>query len=200
MVTFFSGLFLGLSLIMAIGAQNAYILKQGLKKQYVFMLSSICALSDALLISFGVLGFGSVIEKFPAIESFTRIGGIIFLAVYALRSFYAALTKNEAMGEAEETKSASRVKAALICLAFTWLNPHVYLDTVILIGSISTQYSENLLEFTIGTISASFIFFFSLGYGSRYLSPLFKKSISWKILDFIIGIIMLSICIKLIFI
>ncbi|MBK5201925.1 MAG: amino acid transporter [Spirochaetaceae bacterium] len=196
MNTFISALLLGLSLILAIGAQNAFVLKQGLKKQYVFMICLICGLSDAILITLGVSGFGVIIQKFPLVITFSKYGGFLFLTIYAIRSIYSSITKTETIDTNTDIK-ATRVKSALICLALTWLNPHVYLDTVILLGSVSTQFPEQKLQFTLGAISASFIFFFSLGYGSRFLTPLFKKPKSWKVLDFIIGIIMLSIAIKL---
>ncbi len=196
MNTFISAFLLGLSLILAIGAQNAFVLKQGLKKQYVFMISMICGLSDAILITLGVSGFGVIINKFPMVITFSKYGGFLFLTIYAIKSIYSSFKKSEAIDTNTDIK-ASRIKAALICLALTWLNPHVYLDTVILLGSVSTQFPDQKLQFSLGAISASFIFFFSLGYGSRFFTPLFKNPKSWKVLDFIIGIIMLSIAIKL---
>jgi len=196
MDTFISAFLLGLSLILAIGAQNAFVLKQGLKKQYVFMISLICGLSDAILITLGVSGFGVIIQKFPLVITFSKYGGFLFLTIYAVRSIYSSFKNNETIDTSTDIK-ASRIKSALICLALTWLNPHVYLDTVLLLGSVSTQFPEQRLEFALGAISASFIFFFSLGYGSRFLTPLFKNPKSWKILDFVIGLIMLSIAIKL---
>ncbi len=196
MNTFISAFLLGLSLILAIGAQNAFVLKQGLKKQYVFMICMICGLSDAILITLGVSGFGVIIQKFPLIITFSKYVGFLFLTIYGIRSIYSSIKKTEIIDTNTDIK-ASRVKSALICLALTWFNPHVYLDTVLLIGSVSTQFPGQKLQFTLGAISASFIFFFSLGYGSRFLTPLFKNPKSWKILDFIIGIVMFSIAIKL---
>jgi len=196
MNTFISAFLLGLSLILAIGAQNAYVLKQGLKKQYVFMIVLICSISDAILITLGVSGFGIIIQKFPLVITLSKYGGFLFLSIYAIRSIYSSIKKTEIMDTDTDIKT-TRLKSALICLALTWLNPHVYLDTVILLGSISTQYPEQKLQFALGAISASFIFFFSLGYGSRFLTPLFKNPKSWKVLDFLIGIVMFSIAIKL---
>ena len=196
MNTFISAFLLGLSLILAIGAQNAFVLKQGLKKQYVFMISMICALSDAVLITLGVSGFGVIIERFPLVITFSKYGGFLFLTIYAIRSIYSSIKKTETI-DTNATTQASRAKAALVCLALTWLNPHVYLDTVLLLGSVSTQFPKQRFQFALGAISASFVFFFSLGYGSRFLTPLFKKPKSWKVLDFIIGIVMLLVAMKL---
>jgi len=195
--SYFAGLSLGLSLIVAIGGQNAFVLKQGLKKHHLFVVCFICAFSDALLISGGVAGFGAIIKEFPAIEQISRYAGALFLTVYAFKSLHCAFTKNHSL-IAQGDLPSSRFKTALICLAFTWLNPHVYLDTVVLLGSISTQYTTTKLQFALGAVTASFLFFFALGYGARFLIPFFQKANSWKILEFIIALIMLSIAITLI--
>ena len=142
MQAYLPGFALGLSLILAIGAQNAFVLKQGLKKQHVFLVCTICALSDAILISLGVSGFGALVERFPIVEQIARFGGAAFLMVYAAMSFYSAYTTRHSLNP-EGSAPESALKIALICLGFTWLNPHVYLDTVVLLGSISTQYSDN---------------------------------------------------------
>ncbi|MEF1229429.1 LysE/ArgO family amino acid transporter [Vibrio fortis] len=197
MTTYLSGFSLGLSLILAIGSQNAFVLKQGLKNQHVFIVCLVCAVSDALLISFGVAGFGAIVEKFPQIEQIARFGGALFLAVYSILSFRSAFTENHALETHVQTKG-SLLKVVSVCLAFTWLNPHVYLDTVVLLGSISTQYQPNEMQFAIGAITASFVFFFSLGFGARFLSPLFSRPKSWKILEFIVGVMMATIAISLI--
>lgn len=190
-----AGFTLSLSLILAIGAQNAFVLKQGLKKHHVLLVSSICAVSDALLILAGVAGFGAIVKQFPSIEVIASYGGAAFLFAYGTRSFISAL-KTEHGLDPEGDATLSAWQTALTCLAFTWLNPHVYLDTVVLIGSISTQYDDRLM-FGIGAVSASFVFFFSLGYGARLLTPIFHKPISWKILEAIIGVVMYSIAISL---
>ncbi|WP_305832107.1 LysE/ArgO family amino acid transporter [Photobacterium leiognathi] len=197
MSTFLAGFSLGLSLIFAIGSQNAFVLKQGLKNQYVFIICLVCALSDAIFISFGVAGFGVIVNKYPEVETIARYGGAIFLTVYGLLSFKSAFTKDHAL-VAGEQPSGSLIKAVLTCLAFTWLNPHVYLDTVVLLGSISTQYQPHEFYFGLGAVTASFVFFFSLGYGARFLTPLFKRPNAWKVLEFAVGIIMLSIALSLV--
>ncbi|MEZ8826977.1 LysE/ArgO family amino acid transporter [Vibrio amylolyticus] len=197
MTTFLAGFSLGLSLILAIGSQNAFVLKQGLKNQHVFIVCAVCALSDALLISFGVAGFGVIVQQFPQIEVVARYGGATFLAFYAFLSFKSSFTANHALDTNLESKS-SLSKVVAMCLAFTWLNPHVYLDTVVLLGSISTQYHPNQTLFSLGAVCASFVFFFSLGYGARLLAPLFKKPKAWKILEFMVGVIMVSIAYSLV--
>ncbi len=192
----FAGFSLGLSLILAIGAQNAFVLKQGLKQQHVFVVCLICALSDAILITAGVIGFGAIVQKFPLIEQISRYAGAAFLLLYAVLSFKTAFTADHALN-AEGKDVGSIFTAVLTCLAFTWLNPHVYLDTVVLLGSISTQYEGEQLAFNVGAVVASFVFFFSLGYGAKLLIPIFKNPNAWKILEFIIGFVMLGLGISL---
>ncbi|NOH98021.1 LysE/ArgO family amino acid transporter [Vibrio sp. 99-70-13A1] len=196
MLAYFSGFTLGLSLILAIGSQNAFVLKQGIKRHHVFIICLICALSDAILISLGVAGFGSIVTQYPNIEVFARYGGAAFLAVYAFLSFRSAFTVSHAIGN-EQVEQTSAMKTAMICLAFTWLNPHVYLDTVVLLGSISTQYQGQQMNFALGAITGSFVFFFSLGYGARLLAPLFSKPTAWKILEFFVGCMMTFIALSL---
>ena len=194
---FIAGFSLGLSLILAIGSQNAFLLKQGLRKQHVFLACLICAVSDALLILLGVLGFGAVVNQFPAIEKIARFGGAAFLFTYAFYSFRSAW-KNTHMLEPAGASSSTLGKTVLVCLALTWLNPHVYLDTVVLLGSVSTQYEEASQAFALGAMGASFLFFFSLGYGARLLSPMFQQPLAWKVPELFVGFIMLSIAISLI--
>lgn len=195
--TYLSGFALALSLILAIGAQNAFVLKQGLKKQHVFLVCSICALSDAVLISLGVSGFGALVSQYPLVDQIARYGGASFLIIYAAMSFFSAYSNRHSLSP-EGSAPESMLKVASICIGFTWLNPHVYLDTVILLGSVSTQFSDNIQAFTLGAVSASFVFFYSLGYGARILIPVFKKTISWQILEVFVGILMLVIAIGLI--
>ena len=190
-----AGFSLSLSLILAIGAQNAFVLKQGLKKHYVFMVCCLCAFSDAILIVAGVAGFGALITRFPAVETIASLGGAAFLLAYGTRSLISAFTTEHALDPAGNA-SAGALKTALACLAFTWLNPHVYLDTLVLIGSISTQYDDKLM-FSTGAVAASLTFFFSLGYGARLLTPIFHQPRAWKILDGLIALVMYSIAVSL---
>lgn len=198
MDTFVYGFSLGLSLILAIGSQNAFVLKQGLKGEHLLLVCLICAVSDALLILIGISGFHVLVSNYPSVVSIARYGGAIFLFVYGLRSFYNAWHSTSTLNPSD-IKSNSWVSSALTCLAFTWLNPHVYLDTVVLLGSISSQFSGQLPYFSAGAITASFVFFFALGYGARLLRPIFSRARSWQILDIMIGFIMWAIAVKLIF-
>jgi len=196
MSAYIAGFTLSLSLILAIGAQNAFVLKQGLKKQHVFVVCLICAGSDAILIVLGVSGFGMIVKESAWLGPLSRYGGAVFLGFYAVKSFMAAFGTAHSLDPAEEI-SPSLKKSVIICLAFTWLNPHVYLDTVVLLGSISTQFETGELLFAYGAVTASFLFFFSLGYGARILIPFFQKPISWKVLDFVVGLVMSSIALSL---
>ncbi|EKU56664.1 MULTISPECIES: LysE/ArgO family amino acid transporter [Acinetobacter] len=196
MTAFFYGLGIGFSLILAIGAQNAFVLKQGLKQQHVFWVCLICALSDSILIYLGVTGFSKIVVDFPLIVTLAKYFGAAFLFLYGLRNFYSAIQNNSGLNPSEIEKD-SLLKIIGMCLAFTWLNPHVYLDTVILVGSISVQFADQIYLFAAGTILASWIFFFALGYGARALLPLFKKASSWRVLDVLVGLMMWAIATKL---
>ncbi|WP_170758638.1 LysE/ArgO family amino acid transporter [Ruegeria lacuscaerulensis] len=191
-----AGFALGFSLILAIGAQNAFVLRQGLRREHVFPLCLTCAVSDAVLIAAGVAGFGTLAQVLPWFETIMRYGGAIFLTWYGLRSLQSAWRGGAAMDVAKG-QSASLRSVLLTVLAFTWLNPHVYLDTVVLIGSISAQYDDRL-AFAVGAMLSSFVFFFSLGYGAGVLSPVFARSRAWQVLDVLIGVVMLTIALKLV--
>lgn len=191
-----AGFALGFSLILAIGAQNAFVLRQGLRGAHVLAVVLACAISDALLIAGGVAGFGALAEAVPLFETVMRWGGAAFLVWYGARNFLSAWHGGEALKD--QGDSTQSLKAAVMtCLALTWLNPHVYLDTVVLIGSISAQY-DNRLAFGLGAMTASFVFFFSLGYGARALRPLFTSARAWQVLDIIVGLTMWGIAAKLI--
>jgi L-lysine exporter family protein LysE/ArgO len=192
-----SGFLLGLSLIVAIGAQNAFVLRQGLRREHVFAVCLACALSDAVLITIGVAGLGAIGVAIPWIEPVMRYGGALFLAAYGLRSFRAALVNHGAL-TSSQADGLGLARTLATCLAFTWLNPHVYLDTVVLLGSISTQYAGDKLAFGAGATTASFLFFFSLGYGARLLRPVFAKPGAWRILDGLIGMTMCGLALKLV--
>jgi L-lysine exporter family protein LysE/ArgO len=189
---FLSGFFLGLSLIVAIGAQNAFILRQGLLRQHVFVLCLICALSDAVLIAAGVAGLGTLISSSPMLITVVTVGGALFLFSYALIAFRRAW-KPQALHAA--SAGAGDLRAAIAaCLAFTFLNPHVYLDTVVLLGSLSAQYAgTERLAYGVGAMVASFVWFFSLGYGARLLQPVFARPAAWRVLDILIGLVMAAI-------
>lgn len=190
---FIKGFVVTISLIVAIGAQNAYILKLGLLRQYVLVAVLICILSDFLLISLGVLGLGFFIKGNLLLINSIAIFGIVFLTFYSFLSFKSAL-KNESMKIDDEIKTNPLKKVITMILVFTYLNPHTYLDTVLLIGGIGANIEDSFkIYFLLGAISASTVWFTLLGFGARVLIPLFKKPITWKILDLSIGILMLYI-------
>ena len=186
---YISGFLLGLSLIIAIGSQNAFVLKQGLKREHIFFVCLFCAVSDALLISAGVGGFGAVTARYPHVVDIAKIAGVLFLLGYGLQSLYASVRVSHALNIDGQVVTSLK-KALLLCFGFTWLNPHVYLDTLVLVGMVSTGASSKL-TFAVGAISASFFFFFALGYGTRFLRPLFAKPKAWNILDALVGLLML---------
>ncbi|WP_099826608.1 LysE/ArgO family amino acid transporter [Oceaniglobus indicus] len=182
-----AGFGLGLSLILAIGAQNAFVLRQGLRRSHVFAVCLTCALSDAVLIASGVAGFGVLVEAAPWIEPVMRWAGAAFLTVYGALAFRAAWRGASALQAAEA--SAGSLRAALAtCLALTWLNPHVYLDTVVLLGAVAARWDR--LWFGVGAVTASFVFFFALGYGARLFAPVFARPTAWRVLDAVVGVVM----------
>lgn len=195
--TYLQGFAIGLSLIVAIGAQNAFVLKQGLKKQAVFWVCFVCALSDSILVVLGITGFATVIQLYPELVGFAKWAGAVFLLWYGLQHAIQAFKSNQSL-HAGSQNEIQLSKIIIVCLALTWLNPHVYLDTVVLIGSISTQFEQTKLYFALGVITASWFFFFSLGYGARVLIPVFANPKAWKVLDGVIALIMWSIAISLI--
>ena len=195
-MTFITGFSIGFSLILAIGAQNAFVLKQGLIRQNVFLVCLICAASDAILITLGVSGFGEIITEYPIIERLARIAGALFLFTYGVLNLYSAQTNTHALEPTKKIQTSKR-ETVLTCLGFTWLNPHVYLDTVVMLGSISTQF-ENTATFALGAISASFVFFFSLGFGASKLTRYFEKPRTWRVLENLIGILMIFLGITLV--
>ena len=195
MTSFLPGFALSLTLILAIGAQNAFVLRQGLRRSHVFWTCFVCGLSDAILIAAGVAGFGSLAEAVPWFADAMRYGGAAFLIWYGWLNARSAWRGGAAM-DLQGGSEQKLGQVILTLLALTWLNPHVYLDTVVLIGSISAQYPDRL-AFGIGAVLASITFFFSLGYGARLLGPLFVRPASWRILDAVIALTMWSIAANL---
>lgn len=195
---FSTGLFLGLSLIIAIGAQNAFVLRQGILRKHTFYIALFCSIADALLIILGVIGISLFLNDF--INQYSKIiYGIasIWLTVYGLLRLHAAL-RNRSIIINNNEESASLINAILIVSIFTFANPHVYLDTMVLIGSISQQYANlNRVFFTFGACSASFIWFFGIAYGAKLISPIMQKPKHWRIFDFLIAIIMFIIAFNL---
>lgn len=190
-----TGFLTGLSLIVAIGAQNAFVLRQGLLRRHVLPIVLICAVSDAALIVVGVLGLGSLISLLPWLLEVIRWVGVAFLVWYGSTSLRRFM-KNESL-KAAEAGSGNLKQTVLTVLALTYLNPHVYLDTVIFIGSIANQFKEDKWFFVIGAVIASFTWFFSLGFGAKKASVLVSKPTFWKILDIFIAAVMFSLAITL---
>ncbi len=202
--TFLPGFGLGFSLILAIGAQNAFVLRQGLRGEHLLAVCLICAVSDAVLIIAGVAGFGTLARIYPMFETVMRFGGAGFLLIYgalALRSAWCGTSALEAADTGKTgpgaTQGATLGATLAVVLALTWLNPHVYLDTVVLIGSISAQYDSRWL-FGAGAVTASFVFFFGLGYGAQVLQPVFAHPRAWAALDLTIALVMWMIAWRLI--
>jgi L-lysine exporter family protein LysE/ArgO len=194
---FLPGFLLGLSLIVAIGAQNAFVLRQGLRGEHILAICLACAVSDALLILAGVAGFAQAARWLPWLETAMRYAGAAFLLVYGLRSFRAAARSDDALVPAAGLPAGLGPTLAT-CLALTWLNPHVYLDTVVLVGSVSTQFEAEKGAFALGAMTASFAFFFSLGYGARLLRPVFGRPGAWRVLEAAIGAVMCAIAATLV--
>ncbi|WP_299806371.1 LysE/ArgO family amino acid transporter [uncultured Shewanella sp.] len=196
---FIQGMGIGGSLIMAVGAQNAFVLKQGLKRSHSLPIAAICSFIDAIMITAGVAGLGHLILAFPLIKDIASLGGALFLIIYG----YGALKSSfsESRMESDEALAADSLKkAVLTTLAISLLNPHLYLDTVVLLGSISVQFEGTEKQwFGAGAVLASFVWFFSLSLGAKYLSPVFKKPKAWCYLDRFICITMWSIAAALIY-
>jgi L-lysine exporter family protein LysE/ArgO len=178
-----AGFIASAGLIIAIGAQNAFVLRQGLKRQHVAVVVTLCALSDVVLILVGVAGIGVLIEQWPALLQALRFGGAGFLAFYGLMAARRAWRGHGSL-TATSAESDTWQRVVLTCLAFTFLNPHVYLDTVVLLGSISTRYPGTLRwVFAFGACLASIAWFAMLGNGARLLQPVFRSARSWRVLD-----------------
>ena len=195
---FITGFLLGFSLIMAIGAQNVFVLRQGILGKHVFYVALFCAISDALLICIGIASISFFLNNF--ISQYTNIlFGLssLWLIFYGFIRLQAAI-KSKSFLEIEVSTSKDLISTLGILAIVTFLNPHVYLDTMVLIGSVSQQFSENhRIAFAIGASLASFVFFFSLAYGAKLLKATMQSNTSWRILDFLVAIIMFTIAIKL---
>lgn len=211
MLTVLAGLGLGLSLIVAIGAQNVFVLRQGIRREHVLAVVLVCALSDALLIAAGVAGLGFVISAAPWLVVVARWAGALFLVSYGVIAARRAWRGGEVLTvEAADapqgapsgaTATLTRTRLApvvLTTLALTWLNPHVYLDTVLMLGSIAATHGSERWLFAAGAISASILWFTALGFGARYLGRWLRTARSWRILDAIIAVVMIALAVSLV--
>jgi L-lysine exporter family protein LysE/ArgO len=196
-IAFLPGLLTGLSLIVAIGAQNAFVIRQGLMKKHVLLVVAICAISDALLILLGVAGLGAIISGLPWLLEIIRWFGVAYLTWFGIRSIRSAF-KTQAL-DASGVQSASAKTVVLSVLGFTFLNPHVYLDTVILLGSIGNQFGQDKWWFALGGAVASVLWFSSIGFGAKAASRFMAKPVFWKVLDLVIAAVMFGIAILLAF-
>lgn len=194
-MSYLAGLGTGLSLILAIGAQNAFVLKQGLMRRHVLAVCLFCAISDAILIAVGVSGMAVAGARLPWLIEAMRWGGVVFLLWYGLRSFRAALAGGETLRPEGRSNGLATTLAAIAAL--TWLNPHVWLDTVVLLGAVSAQWPDRL-GFATGAITGSFLFFFALGYGARLLAPVFARPRAWQWLEASVGCVMWAIALRLV--
>ena len=197
MLAIIPGFLTGLSLIIAIGAQNAFVIRQGLLRQHVLLVVAICAISDAVLIFLGTGGLGTLIQGKPSLLELISWFGVIYLTLFGIRTLRSAF-KSQSL-DAGEGFAISKSKIVATCLALTFLNPHVYLDTVILLGSIANQFENNRWFFAIGGATASLVWFTAIGFGARSASRFMSKPIFWKILDSIIATVMFTIAITLAF-
>jgi L-lysine exporter family protein LysE/ArgO len=192
-----SGFSLFLSFILVVGPQNAFVLRQGLARDRVFAVALTCALSDVALISVGTAGFNFLAETVAGAETYFCMGGAAFLFMYGALSVWRATFARQSLQPVGTATTSLRL-AVVNSLALSWLNPLVYLDTIVLLGSVSTAYASPV-AFSIGAMIASFVFFFSIGYGSRLLAPLFVKPTAWRIFDLIVAAIMFAVAWRLLF-
>jgi L-lysine exporter family protein LysE/ArgO len=195
-IAFSSGLASGLALIIAIGAQNAFVIRQGLKRQHVLTVVLFCAVSDALLIAAGTAGLGRAIDSVPEVLEIVRWFGVTYLIFFGLKSLQSAFKHN--FLTLEQGAVVSRKKTILTVLALTFLNPHVYLDTVSFLCSIANQFPSEKWLFSSGAMTASFLWFFSIGFGSKMAARFMVKIIFWKILDLSVAAIMFTLAVYLI--
>jgi len=196
---FFTGLFAGLGLIVAIGAQNAFVIRQGLMRRHVFAVATVCFLCDAVLIAVGVAGLGALIAANRWLTAAAAWGGAAFLVAFGLRAAWNALRSDHqgfaaAEAEAEGRAGQGRRAAVAAALAFSLLNPHVYLDTVVLLGGIGAQYPAGpRLAFLAGGVTGSLLWFYAIGYGAMIFTPLFRKPIATRALDGFVAAVMFAV-------
>ena len=192
-----AGLGLGLSLIVAIGAQNAFVLRQGLRREHIVPVIAICAVSDAVLIALGVAGAGIVFDAVPWLIDVVRWVGFAFLLGYGALAARRALRPQRLLAtEGAAPRTVLTVVGTTVAL--TWLNPHVYLDTVVLLGSIASTHGDNRWAFAAGAMLGSVLWFTALGLGARLLAPLFAKPVAWRVLDALIAVVMAVIAVSLV--
>ena len=192
-----SGFGFGLSLIVAIGAQNAFVLRQGLRREHVLPIVVVCAVSDVVLILLGVAGAGAVFEVAPVALAVVRYAGAAFLLGYGFLAAKRAWRPTALTADGPAIRS-SLTAAIGTCLALTWLNPHVYIDTVVLLGSIASTHGGDRWWFGLGAAVGSIVWFVALGFGARLLQPVFARPAAWRVLDGVIAVMMVAIAVSLV--
>jgi len=197
MFAFLPGFFTGLSLIIAIGAQNAFVIRQGLTRRHVFTVVAICSLIDASLIALGIGGLGAAIQGLPWLLEVIRWFGVAYLTWFGIKSVISATKSQTLDPSGVESKSVGKVIATVVTLSL--LNPHVYLDTVIFVGGVGNTFGDNRWYFAFGAMLASLIWFTSIGYGAKAASRFMSKPIFWKVLDAVIAVIMFALAVTLAF-
>jgi L-lysine exporter family protein LysE/ArgO len=189
------GFIASLTLIAAIGAQNAFVLRQGIRGEHVLTVVAVCTVSDIVLISAGIAGFGALISAHPSVVDIAKFGGAAFLVGYGLLAARRAWRPSSLTPS--ESAPARLLEVVVTCLALTWLNPHVYLDTVVLLGALANEHRDDRWLFGIGAVTASAVWFVSLGLGARRLAGLFATPLTWRILDGLIAVAMIGLGVSL---
>ena len=195
MIALIPGFLTGLSLIVAIGAQNAFVIRQGLLRSHVLLVVAVCSISDALLIVLGTSGLGAILKRNQDLLTFIRWFGVAYLTWFGIRSLRSAFKENQLAATGAAESSWQKILATV--LALTYLNPHVYLDTVIFVGSLANQFASDRWFFAIRASAASLLWFTSIGFGAQAASALMSKPIFWKIFDTFVAFVMFSIAISL---
>lgn len=188
---------MGMAMILPIGPQNAFVLSQGIRRQYAVMVAGLCAVSDAILISLGVFGGGALLAQSPLLLQIVTWSGVIFLSWYGWGAFRAAFGARDTQLNLDTQTQHSRYRIIMIVLAVTWLNPHVYLDTVVVLGSLGEQFGDLRLWFVMGAVTASIVWFFALALLSSWLAPWLQKSKVHRVINFSVGLIMWIIAFQL---
>ena len=196
--TWATGLGAGLALIIAIGAQNAFVLRQGIRGEHVGLVVAVCALSDIVLIAAGILGIGAVITAVPGVVVTIRLAGAAFLLGYAVLAARRAIRPGSLREGTQQGRLSKRAALATV-LALTWLNPHVYLDTVLLLGTLANGHGSLRWWFGVGAAAGSLFWFSALGWGARLLRPVFAKPGAWRVLDAVIAAVMLMLGLRMAF-
>jgi L-lysine exporter family protein LysE/ArgO len=189
------GFIASFTLIAAIGAQNAFVLRQGIRGEHVLTVVAVCTVSDILLISAGIAGFGALIHAHPSVVDIAKFGGAAFLIVYGLLA--ARRSWRPSSLTPSESAPTRLLQVVVTCLALTWLNPHVYLDTVVLLGALANEHRDDRWLFGVGAVTASVVWFVSLGLGARRLANLFATPLTWRILDGLIAVMMIGLGISI---